>query len=141
MSSLRSLALPLLALGLLVPASGCKTTRVKGDLTAPTYAAQGRLTLKPNKTGNGQLDLDLTHLAPPSRIEGATAGYVGWITPDGKPAVKLGVVKINEKRRKGELHGTTPEKSFRFTLTLEKNRNVDAPAGTVIFDKNVKANF
>lgn len=114
---------------------GCKTTRYTVAAGAPTYAADANIKIKPNKTGNGEIFIEVEHLAPPKRIGKANAGYVAWLLVDGQPTVKLGALEYDEKRRRGKLHATTPQKKFELQISLEKSLGVQAPTGPVIIRK------
>lgn len=127
--ALRMLPLVLISLTAL-PA--CKTVTYNVASGPPTYASDANIKVKPNKTGNGEITVVMNHLAPPKRIDKANAGYVAWLIVDGQAPVKLGVLEYNEKKRRGVLHATTPQKKFTLQVTIEKSLSVQAPTGTTI---------
>ena len=131
----------LTSFSLLITASGCKTLNERVAAGAPTYAADASIKLSPNKTGNGELLLEVEHLAPPKRIDASNAGYVAWIVVEGQPPVKLGVLEYNERKRRGELHATTPQKEFILQITIEKDLAGATPAGTMIINHPIKAKY
>lgn len=122
----------LLSAALLLPA--CKTTTANVAAAGPTYAADAGIKVKPNKTGIGAITLTIEHLAPPKRIDKSYAGYVAWLIVKGQPPVKLGMLEYNEKKRRGVLHASTPQKTFTLQVTIEKGNNIQAPTGTVIIN-------
>ena len=64
----------LFAATVLVALPACKTTRYNVATTAPTYAADANIKIKPNKTDNGEIFIDVELLTPPKRIGKANAG-------------------------------------------------------------------
>ncbi len=131
----RLTTLTLLSAALILPA--CKTVNYNVAAAAPTYAADAQIKVKPNKTGVGDITLVIEHLAPPKRIDKGNIGYIAWIVVDGQAPVKLGLLDYNEKKRRGELHASTPQKKFTIQVSLEKNPNVQAPQGTIIVNHPV----
>ena len=129
---------PLLALLIaLVALPACKTVNHKVASNGPAYAAFADIKVKPNKTGNGDITLVMEHLAPPQRIDKANAGYVAWLEVEGQAPVKLGALEYNERKRRGQLHATTPQERFKIRVTLEKNLEVQAPVGPSIVHHSV----
>lgn len=120
-------------------AAGCKTVNARVAASAPTYAADASIRLKPNKTGNGELVIEVEHLAPPKRIDKSYAGYVAWILVEGQPPVKLGVLDYNERKRLGQLHATTPQKRFSVKITIEQDLNASTPSSLVIIEHPIVA--
>ena len=115
----------------------CKTTSYNVASVPPTYASDASIKIKPNKTGVGQITVTMDHLAPPKRIDKANAGYVVWLLVGEQAPVKLGALEYNEKKRRGVLHATTPQKKFQLQITIEKSLSVQAPTGTTIVKHSV----
>ena len=133
----RIACLSALATALLV-APACKTTRYTVAAGAPTYAADANIKIKPNKTGNGEIFINVEHLAPPKRIGKSNAGYVVWLKAGDQAPIKLGALEYDEKKRRGRLHATTPQKSFELLISLEKSLSVQAASGEVIVRQTAK---
>jgi hypothetical protein len=121
---------------LLVASPGC-ASRYKVDAEAPTYAAQAKIAVKVNKTGVRTLRLEMIHLAPPKKIDMANKGYMVWIAVPGQATTKVGLLKYNERRRRGLLVATTPHAKFEVIVTIEQNSSVTTPGPKVILRKIV----
>ena len=128
-------SLTLLTAVLVLPA--CKTVSYNVAANAPTYAADAQIKVKPNKTGVGDITIVVDHLAPPKRIDKGNLGYAAWIIVDGQSPIKLGMLEYNEKKRRGELHASTPQKKFTIQISIEKAANSQSPTGTVILSHPV----
>jgi hypothetical protein len=136
----RLLASALLAGGLAVclVGTGC-ASRYKLDAEPPTYAAQAKIKVKVNKTGNREMNLRLDHLAPPARVDGGYQAYAVWINVPGHGLTKAGVLDYDHKRRKGELVATTPHSKFEVLISMERDKGAQTPSNTVILRKVVAA--
>ena len=125
-----------LAAGLLT--TGC-ASRYKLDAEPPTYAAQAKIKVKVNKTGNREVNLLLEHLAPPRKVEGGYQAYAVWINVPGHGLTKAGVLDYDYKRRKGRLLATTPHPKFEVLVSLERDKAAQQPSQTVILREVVGA--
>jgi len=125
-----------LGLGLALAAPGC-ASRYKLDADSPAYAAQAKIAVKLNKTGNRQIKLEIRHLAPPQKIDPAGRAYVAWIAVPGSEPVKAGVLEYNDRWRRGVLHATTPNPKFELVVTLEQSLRPSKPSSTEILRKLV----
>ena len=128
---------PCLALLLLAP--GCNKAKYNFDTNAPAHAGIADVVLKVDKTGNGALELNFEHLAPPERIDGALKAYVAWVQPEGKEPYKLGIIKYKAKKRAGSLTATFSDDKFKLLVTLEKDQSVDTPTGTKVLAADLVA--
>jgi hypothetical protein len=117
---------------------GC-ASRYKLDANAPTYAAQAKIRVKVNKTENREVDITIEHLAPPTRLPGGYSSYAVWFRVPGHGVTKAGVLKYNEKKRRGKLEATTPHEKFEVLITLEPNSGSQVPSNAVIVNKIVGA--
>lgn len=124
------------SLGLALAVPGC-ASRYKADANSPTYAAQAKISVKLNKTGNREVKIQINHLAPPQKIDPANRAYVAWIAVPGSPPVKAGVLEYNDRRRRGVLSATTPNPKFEVVVTLEQSVRPTAPSSTEILRKLV----
>jgi len=123
-----------LCAALLVSASGC-ISRYRVEAEAPTYAAQARLSVKVNRTGNRVVRLVMIHLAPFRKIDPGYVGYAVWIVVPGQPHVLAGFLDYNRERRRGMLVASTPKSKFEVQVSLEKSKSVTAPTGKIILRK------
>ena len=125
-----------LGLGLAIAVPGC-ASRYKLDADSPAYAAQAKIAIKLNKTGNRQIRLEIRHLAPPQKIDPAGRAYVAWIAVPGSEPVKAGVLEYNDRWRRGVLTATTPNPKFEIVVTLEQSLRPQKPSSTEILRKLV----
>ena len=123
-------------LGLALAAPGC-ASRYKADANSPTYAAQAKISVKLNKTGNREVKIEINHLAPPQKIDPANRAYVAWIAVPGTDPVKAGVLEYNDRRRRGVLSATTPNPKFEVVVTLEQSLRPQTPSQIEILRKLV----
>ncbi|PRP90738.1 hypothetical protein ENSA5_61720 [Enhygromyxa salina] len=124
-------ALPLLG--------GCKKQKYEFDTKSPAHAGQAELVLAVDKTGNGTIKLEFTHLAPPERIDSSFRSYVVWAQSDGKDPHKLGILEYSEKKRTGTLDATFSDDRMKIIVTLEKDTSVNMPVGTRVLEQEVTA--
>ncbi|MEZ4450001.1 MAG: hypothetical protein R3B09_11025 [Nannocystaceae bacterium] len=132
---MRALAFLPLALALSTT-PGC-ASRYKADAGAPTYAAQAKISVKLNKTGNRILRVELLHLAPPQKIDPTYRAYVVWIAVPGEPITRAGAVEYNDRRRRGILLATTPHPKFEVVVTIETTTTPSQPSQKEILRKLV----
>ncbi|MBL4686065.1 MAG: hypothetical protein JKY37_15835 [Nannocystaceae bacterium] len=125
-----------LAGALAVLTSGC-ASRYKADAQAPTYAAKAKIAVKTNRDGNRQMALTIDHLAPPERIDPRFRAYAVWIRVPGHGTTRAGVLKYNDRRRRGKLNATTPHSNFEVIVSLENNPSASAPSADSIVLRQV----
>ena len=114
---MRALHCTLVALAV-ATAPAC-ASRYKADASAPTHAAQAKISVKLNKTGNRILRVEMIHLAPPQKIDPTHRAYVVWIAVPGEQITRAGALNYNDRRRRGVLVATTPHAKFEVVVTLE----------------------
>jgi hypothetical protein len=132
----RRVALACLGAALGLAAPGC-ASRYKADAEPPTYAAQAKISVKLNKTGNRQVRVEMLHLAPPTKIANANKMYMVWFSVPGSAPVKAGALEYNARRRRGLLRATTPNPKFEVVVTIEQTVRPTAPSDQVILRKLV----
>ncbi len=123
-------------LGVSLSAPGC-ASRYTVPSGAPTYAADAKISVKVNKTGNRQVTVRMIHLAPLKRIDPGLRAYVVWISVPGQGVTRAGALSYNERRRVGKLVATTPHPKFEVFVTIERNPTGTQPEGTEIVRKLV----
>lgn len=132
---MRALTVPLLALAV-ATAPAC-ASRYKADANAPTYAAQAKISVKLNKTGNRILRVEMIHLAPPQKIDPANRAYVVWIAVPGEQITRAGAMEYSDRRRRGILLATTPHPKFEVVVTIEGSTTPSQPSSKEILRKLV----
>lgn len=132
---MRALHCSLVALA--VAAAPACASRYKADASAPTYAAQAKISVKMNKTGNRILRVEMLHLAPPQKIDPTHRAYVVWIAVPGEQITRAGALNYNDRRRRGVLVATTPHAKFEVVVTLEGSATPGQPSQKEILRKLV----
>ncbi|MEZ4384884.1 MAG: hypothetical protein R3A79_26370 [Nannocystaceae bacterium] len=133
---MRSTIHALLTALLLSTAVGC-ATKVDTQTSAPALGSDAHIVAKKGKTGNIDVSIEVTNLAPPGRlVEGATA-FVVWLIPADQPAVRVGALDYDEKDRAGALDMTSPDAAFTLVITLEEGAGASTPGKTRILEAAV----
>ena len=76
-------------------------------------------------------------VVPPEQLAPGATTYVVWLRQIGKPAVNVGVLRVDASGR-GFFETTTPHESFAVLVTAEKSPNVSAPLGRAAFTVGAK---
>jgi len=85
-----------------------------------------------------QLEVEITNLAPPSRINEGSTHFVAWQRKnDGASWSRIGDLQYDPASRKGKLSGSVPETSFDFEVTAEKTESPVSPSADVVFSQRV----
>ncbi len=116
----------------------CATT-VEAPTDAPALGSDAKIVAKKNKTGTYAVTLDVTNLAPPSRLDAEATTFVVWLVPKDLPAVRAGALAYDEGDRRGLLEATSPNAAFTVLVTLEKDPTPASPSGKGIFSAAVTA--
>ncbi|PRQ06194.1 hypothetical protein ENSA7_41120 [Enhygromyxa salina] len=125
---------------MLAPAiGGCSQQKYDVDTRPPATAGHAEIVLTADKTGNGQLSMELEHLPPPQQIDPSLQYYVVWATADGRDPYKLGVLDYDAKDRTGKLDATFSDDRLTLIVTLEKDATVSAPLGARVLEQVVIA--
>jgi hypothetical protein len=84
------------------------------------------------------LQVEITNLAPPSRISEGATHFVAWQRKnDGASWSHIGDLQYEESSRKGKLNGSVPETSFDFEVTAEKGDAPASPSPDVVFSQRI----
>jgi hypothetical protein len=114
-------------------------TKVEAPTNAPALGSDARIVAKKNKTGTYAVALDITNLAPPSRLDAEATSFVVWFVAKELPAVRAGALAYDEDDRRGMLEATSPNAAFTVLVTLEKDPNAASPSGKGILNAAVAA--
>lgn len=105
----------------------------------PALGSDANIYVSKTKSGNYFVELGLTGLAPPERLDEAATAYVVWFQPKEHAAVKAGTLSYDPGDRDGFLEATTPFREFTLLVTLETAGDVGVPSKKVIVTQPVKA--
>jgi hypothetical protein len=88
--------------------------------------------------GNTKVDVEVEHLAPPSKIAAGANVYVVWAVRDAKDAApqNLGQLKVDDDR-KGKLSTLTPLAHFDVIVTPEADAVVGKPTNAPVMRASV----
>lgn len=123
---------------LLSVAPACKTT-VQSPTNAPALGSDATIVVKKNSTGTYAIDLEITNLAPPARLDAESTTFVVWIVGQGQPAVRAGTLAYDEGDRRGALQATSPNRVFSVLVTLENEASPASPGGKSILNAAITA--
>lgn len=127
---------------------GCSTTRalVGSGKTGQSWtlsaspkvpAADGKVRVAQGDDGNQTVDVEVHHLAAPSKVFPEAAHYVVWLKPEKGPAQNLGVLPIGEDLS-GHLTTKTPHKSFDVIVTEETDMTATQPSGNLVLSASIR---
>ncbi len=100
-------------------------------------AATGTVKAKRDKAnGNTSLDIEVSHLANPSRLTPSANVYVVWVRPSGGDAIRQGSIGVDNNLN-GEVKVVTTLKDFDLFITAEQNETVTVPSNVEILRTHV----
>jgi hypothetical protein len=95
--------------------------------------ADGNVTVGDYDDGNAEVEIEVSNLAPPARIEEDATVYVVWFQPaDGRPT-KAGELAYDEDDRTGTLRATSANREFTVIITAEEEGDAESPSDNVVF--------
>ena len=104
-------------------------------------AAEGKVKVKKDKNDNYAVDVDVKHLAEPSRLPQPKALYVVWIETERNGVQNLGQLNTSSgllsSTMKASMEAVTPYKPTRLFITGETVANVQYPGGYIVLDTSV----
>ena len=102
--------------------AACSTTRTFPlSASSAVPAAQGQVAASVGENGNTRLDIEVRHLAEPSKLSPGATQFVAWAQPNepGTQAQSLGVLNVDSDLT-GRLQTVTPLKNFTLLITPER---------------------
>ena len=132
----RTLSYLLTALVISAAASGC-STKIQTETQAPALGSDAQIIAKKGKTGNYEVAISVTNLAPASRLEPSANAFVVWILSKDQAPVRAGALDYDEGDRAGVLQVTSPDASFTLLITLEEASTAASPGGKRILEQAV----
>jgi hypothetical protein len=138
-------ARPLLLMALLaftlVGVSGCaifeKNEPLQLASSGTIPGAQGEVKVGNGDNDNTKLDVEVKHLAEPSKLTPGATTFVVWVKPVGTETPQsLGALKV-DKDLEGELKTVTPHRDFELFITAEASPTVPGPTGNSLLWGNV----
>src|SRR5688572_14318031 len=81
-----------------------------------------------------QLDVEITNLPPPDRVEASSQHYVAWYRRDSNVTwTRVAALAYEPDSREAKLVGSVPEKRFELTITAEPDAAAVSPSPSVVF--------
>ncbi|WP_221392206.1 hypothetical protein [Dyadobacter sp. NIV53] len=103
--------------------------RFEASREAPT--AEGAVKYKKDKNDNYNIDLNLTNMVDPEKLDPPKNTYVVWMETERNGTIKIGGLTtssgIFSKKLKSSLETTTPYKPLMFYITAENSKEVERP--------------
>jgi hypothetical protein len=130
--------------GTLALGGGCST--FGGDKNAQTWtmkaaddmpAAQGKVQVASEKSGNHKLKVEVKHMAPAERVFEGSSVYVVWVKTQDGGFQNVGALKV-DKDLNGELTTQTPFSRFELIVTAEKSIDTTTPSAHRVMDARVE---
>jgi hypothetical protein len=115
--------------------ASAKTYHMTSMTTVP--GAAGEVSVAKEKSGNIQVDVDVTHLAKPGMLTPAANTYVVWFEQEGSQPQNQGQLKIGDDL-KGELKSTTTLNNFKVIITAETDWQTKFPSEQVVLRTTVQ---
>jgi uncharacterized protein YceK len=114
--------------------SSVTTRHMHGSDIAP--AAEATLKMDTVANNNTSLNLNVKHLAPPSRLSGDASTYVVWLSPtvgDLDLYQNMGSL-IVDKNLEANFETVVPHRNFNLIITAEKSAMGNKPFGKKIME-------
>lgn len=120
----------------MVFASGCFATSYQMVPADRTPAAAGEVEVA-EEDENIKLEVEISHVPPPSSLGAGLRTYVVWMKPAASQQhINLGAIKIGDDRS-GELETTTPYREFDLFVTAEPSAQVETPGDRVVLSRKI----
>ncbi len=112
--------------------------KIRFDTSSVVPAAQGSVKLKTDKNNNYSIQIDVKHLAEPTRLTPPKSVYVTWIETDGKSPQNIGQLKTSSgligSTLKASLEAISPFKPTRIFVTAEDQANIEYPSSYIVLN-------
>ncbi len=86
-----------------------------------------------NELNQTIVELQITNLAPPGRVEANAASYLAWYRArDSQPWARVGALQYDAETREGRLKASVPETQFELQVTAEASLDSEAPSPNAV---------
>ncbi len=130
---------PVLALALILALTSC-AKKMTFSSSSIVPAATGSVKIKSDKNKNQTIQVNVTHLASPSKLSPPQNTYVVWMVTESNGTKNMGQLKSSggllSKTLKGSLKTVTSFNPTRFFITAEDNGNVQFPGSLTVLSTN-----
>ena len=112
--------------------------KIHFDNSSVVPAAKGTVKLKTDNNNNHSIEVNVRHLAPPSRLQPPKSVYVVWMETSQNGVQNLGQLKTSagfiSNTLKASLHAVTPFTPGRIFVTAEDQANIQYPNSFVVLN-------
>lgn len=114
----------------------CDSERFNFATSSVVPAAEGYVEVEKEDNGNYEIELEVTRLAEPERLNPAKKLYIVWVQTEKSGDKNIGQLKTASgflsKTLKSSLSTLTPFKRTGFLISAENDAGVLQPAGQVV---------
>lgn len=129
----------LLSFVLILSVSSC-SHKIAFATSSVVPAAEGTVKIKKDKNKNYSIDMEIEHLADPSRLQPPKNDYVIWIKTESNGIKNLGQLRSSSgffsSTRKASIKTVTSFKPTEVFITAEDKVNIPYPTGQVVLTTN-----
>lgn len=126
-----------LALAAVASCAGTREYVLQGTNVAT--GADGQLRVEELDGGNYQVNISVSNLLPPARVNEELTTYVVWIQPSEQTPQRVGTLNYDADERTGEMMATTAITAFQVVVSAEVAPDVATPSEHVVFRASVEA--
>jgi hypothetical protein len=138
-SSIRKLLFVLTGVMVLFSFSSC-ARKVSFLTSSVVPAAEGTVKLNKDKNKNYHIQIALSNLAEPNRLQPSKNTYVVWMETDDNAVKNIGQINTStgflSKKLKASFETVSPVKPTKIFLTAEDDANVQYPGMQVVLSTN-----
>ena len=118
--------------------AGCASPTVhqmqSGDRTV---GADGEISVTSDSNGNDIVDVQVSHLPHPSRLDEQMSTYSVWLRPDGSnQRYNVGQIRLDDNQS-GAVQFTTPFSSYSLKVTGEVDQRQETPSDQIVLRYDV----
>lgn len=120
----------------LVALQSCQTKKYTFASSSVVPAAEGTVKVEPEDNGNFEIEVKVTRLAEPNRLQPARKLYIVWAQTEKEGNRNIGQLKTStgflSSTLKSSLHTLSPFKPVGFLISAEDDLSVAQPRGPIV---------
>jgi hypothetical protein len=125
---------------LLLSFSSC-SNKIPFQISKVVPAAKGAVKVKQGKNDNYVIQIDLTDLAEPDRLQPPRSMYVVWMITENNTTKNIGQIKTSSNFLSSKLRSSfetiSPLKPTKIFITAEDNATISYPMSEVILSTDI----
>jgi hypothetical protein len=103
------------------------------NTSSVTPAARGNVKIKKDKNDNYNIELQISYLAEPERLDPPKKYYVVWMTSDDTSAINLGQI-VGTSKLKVKFETVSALKPKKIFVTAENDSSTQYPSYTMVLE-------